>query len=66
MLISAVIIVRPRRRRRCAACGKAIDGPALRLYGSAEREPPSVLHLHPACTEWRHPKVLAAKADIEA
>lgn len=62
MLISANIIKKPRARRICGTCHKAIEGPTLRLYGAAESsDPPWPLYIHPSCTTWDHPKVLKAK-----
>lgn len=65
MLIAAIIIRKPRVQRRCDGCHEMIEGLTLRLYGSGDREPPTVLYLHPQCTEWKHPKVIAAKAQFE-
>jgi len=61
--VSAKIIKRPRKRRVCETCRKPIDGPQLRLYGAAEiGDPKWAAYIHPECTEWKHPKVVAAKA----
>lgn len=49
MLISARIIKRPRVVRICENCRQAIDGAVLRLYGSADYDPPYVVYLHPYC-----------------
>jgi len=47
-MISAWLVLRPRRRRVCPACCLEIDGPSLRLFGSAEiGDPPYVIHVHP-------------------
>lgn len=62
MLISATIIKRPRKKRGCSGCLKVIDGPQLRLYGAADMgERPYAMYIHPECTGWQHPKILAAK-----
>lgn len=57
-LISAKLIGKPRRVRNCAQCGEPISGKTLRLYGAAHTgDKPYALYLHPACTEWQHPKI---------
>lgn len=47
MILSARFVRRPRRTYRCDWCERPITGPYIRLYGSAEREPPWTLRLHP-------------------
>ena len=37
MIISAKVIKKPRKKRRCESCGGWIDGEQVRLYGCAER-----------------------------
>lgn len=50
MLISASIVITPRRSRRCDVCGEYIHSAHVRLYGSAERgDPPYVVRIHPEC-----------------
>jgi len=50
MIISAWIVQRPRKVRKCCDCGKLIDGPQLRLYGYAETgDKPYPVWLHPEC-----------------
>ncbi len=62
MLISAKAIRKPRTFVLCDQCGESIYGPHLRLYGAAhEGDRPYVIRLHPDCTQWEDPKILAAK-----
>lgn len=50
MIISAKIIKRPRKVRKCPDCYQLIEGEQLRLYGYAEPgDRPYAVYLHPAC-----------------
>lgn len=53
MIISAKIVWKPRTIRRCGGCHKLIHGPAIRLYGYANRgDTPYAVYCHPTanCT----------------
>ncbi len=48
MIISANIVWKPRKLRRCDGCGKLIRGSAIRLYGAADRgDKPYAIYCHP-------------------
>jgi len=48
--ISAKVIVKPRRQRYCDECHRRVEGPILRLYGSAETgDLPWVMWFHIEC-----------------
>ena len=65
MIISAKIIKNPRKIRRCAGCGKKINGTTMRLYGAAEHgDPPYTVYFHLECCDYRHRKVLDALKGI--
>jgi hypothetical protein len=50
MIISAIIIKRPRKERICDSCYHPIVGEQLRLYGCAEQgDKPYPVYLHPEC-----------------
>ena len=55
MVIARKLIVNPRKVRDCEAAYctqhmRRIEGPQLRLYGSAERHDPKyAIYLHPEC-----------------
>lgn len=52
MIISAVIIKRPRKERICDSCYRPIVGKVLRLYGMAEiGDKPYPVYLHPTCDQ---------------
>jgi len=52
MIISAVIIKRPRKQRDCDNCHRPIVGEVLRLYGMAEiGDRPYAVYLHPTCDQ---------------
>jgi len=52
MIISAKIIQRPRKQRKCDNCFKPIVGETLRLYGMADvGDNPYVVYLHPRCDQ---------------
>lgn len=57
MIISAKYILKPRKVRRCAQCGKQINGIQVRLYGAAYYgDPPYVVYTDPDCAPmeaWR-------------
>lgn len=58
MIISAVLVKKPRRLRTCDLCWQTISGPVLRLYGAAQQgDKPYVLFLHPDCCGEKHPKI---------
>ena len=63
--LSARYVRQPRKRYVCDWCERAITGPYIRLYGSAEREPPWTLRLHltGSCRPGdKDPKIQAALA----
>lgn len=65
MLISASIIKKPRKSRKCDECGKPMTGPTLRLYGAGSSfDPPYAMYLHPECTMWEHPKIIKVKNEL--
>ena len=67
MIISASIIKKPRRIRKCDTCHREITGPTLRLYGSAGRgDPPYVVYIHPDCTESGERKIMCAKLSLSS
>ena len=71
MILSAKLICRPRKNRRCAACDRTIGpNPLIQLYGAAERgDKPYPLWLHIACAQaWTgsDPKITAALARYTA
>jgi len=67
MIISARIIRKPRKIRKCDQCGGLITSQVLRLFGCAETgDPPYVLYLHPfACVE-HYPSPIDNEDTIEA
>jgi hypothetical protein len=71
MLISATVIRKPRRNRRCEICSKFIGPqPTLRLYGAAETgDKPYLLWFHVPCAQnWTgfDPKITAALQQFAA
>lgn len=71
MIISATVIRKPRRNRRCEFCSKFIGPqPTLRLYGAAETgDEPYPLWFHVTCAqEWPgfSPKIAAALQQFSA
>lgn len=45
--LSARYVKKPRCVYYCDWCERPLDGPHIRLYGMADREPPWTLRLHP-------------------
>jgi hypothetical protein len=65
MIISANIIRKPRKKRRCEFCHKEIIGTTLRLYGCAcQGDPKYVVYLHPDCTESDNRQIMYAKLSL--
>ena len=65
MILSAKLILKPRRNRPCAVCERRIGtNPLIQLYGAADvGDKPYPLWLHIACAqEWtgKHQKITAA------
>ena len=60
-LISVKIIEKPRKQRRCESCYKPIEGRQVRLYGSAEDDPPYVIYQDFGCAK----KFINARKIIE-
>ena len=57
MIISASIVMKPRRSYYCVVCGQWFWKPYVRLYGAAfAGDPPYVNRVHPECCG---PEVLA-------
>lgn len=63
-VISAVIIKKPRVRRRCENCPRIIEigEPTLRMYGMARfGDRPYTIYLHPVCAHTTDKKVVEAR-----
>jgi len=67
MIISASIVKKPRKIRRCDICGALINGSQMRIYKESKyNNPPYMVYIHPECNHSQEAKLKVEKTKINS